>query len=90
MKKYIYASKNVKSGNFNMPTLQDFPKENAAEAFEISFKETRKEAVEAMKELDVYYLGTFDTKTGKICPEDPEFLVSGAAVLGSADGKETN
>lgn len=88
MKKYIYCSKNVKSGNFNQPQYYDFPEENAAEQFEISFKEARKEAVEAMKELDVYYLGYFDTKTGLFSSVDPVFLVSGAAVLGSADGKE--
>ena len=88
MIKYVYASKNVKSGNFNVPQLYDFSSDNAAEYFEISFKEARKEAVETLKELDVYYLGTFDTKTGLFQVCDPVFLVSGTACLGSADGKE--
>ena len=31
MTKYVYASKNKLSGNFNMPVLHDFPRENAVE-----------------------------------------------------------
>lgn len=82
MTKYMYATKNVKSGNFNVPQLYDFVSENAAEVFEISFKETPKEGVEAVKELDVYYLGIFDTKTGLFVTSDPVFILSGSAVLG--------
>lgn len=83
MTKYVYCSKNVKSGNFNVPQLYDFPHENAEEAFEISIKETPIQGREAVKELDIYYLGTFDTKTGLFkVEESPEFIISGAAVLG--------
>lgn len=81
MIKYIYASKNKLSGNFNIPMLHDFPKEAAAEAFAISAKEAPKES--RVNELEVYYLGTFDTKTAEIKLEK-EFLID----LGSLDGTE--
>lgn len=82
MIKYVYASKNVKSGNFNTPVLENFNEEAAKEAYEISFKEAGAGAKEQLKELDIYYLGTFDTKTGFFKQVEPVFLVSGAAVLG--------
>ena len=82
MIKYVYASKNVKSGNFNVPILENFNEEAAKEAYEISFKEAAANAKEQLKELDIYYLGTFDTKTGLFMQVEPVFLVSGAAVLG--------
>ena len=82
MIKHVYASKNVKSGNFNTPQLYDFNADAAREAFEISFKETPKEGVDAVKELDIYYLGTYDTKTGIFSQDEVTFIVSGAAVLG--------
>ena len=81
MIKYIYASKNKLSGNFNTPMLHDFPKEAASEAFAISAKEAPKDS--QVKELEVYYLGTFDTKTAEI-KEEKEFLID----LGSVDGQE--
>lgn len=82
MIKHVFASKNIKSGNFNVPQLYDFDKDNAEEAFTISMKETPKSGVEAVKELDIYYLGDFDTKSGKFTSVEPEFIVSGSAVLG--------
>lgn len=88
MIKHVYASKNVKSGNFNTPMLYDFNVDNAREAFEISFKETPKEGKEAVKELDIYYLGTYDTKTGLFKQEEVVFIVSGASVLGDTNGRE--
>ena len=53
MIKYIYSSKNVKSGNFNKPMLEDFGPENAKERYEVTFKETPSGAVEAAKELSL-------------------------------------
>ena len=83
MIKYVYTTKNKKSGNFNAPVLQDFPKENAAEVYTISAKEA---ASEAIKELEVYYLGTFDTKTGKF-ESSVEFLVDLGSVLNGSESK---
>lgn len=82
MIKYIYTSKNKLSGNFNTPLLQDFPKEAAAESYSISALESPKEA--RVDELEIYYLGTFDTKTGEFNTEK-EFIVDLGAVI---HGKE--
>ena len=83
MIKYIYASRNKKSGNFNTPMLHDFPKESASEAFAISAKEAPKES--RCDELEIYYIGTFDTKTGEI-KQEQEFLID----LGSVNGEEAS
>lgn len=82
MIKYIYVSKNKLSGNFNTPMLHDFPKEAASEAFAISAKEAPNDS--QIKELEIYYLGTFDTKTAEI-KEEKEFLIDLGSVV---DGKE--
>lgn len=82
MIKYVYATKNKLSGNFNAPGYYDFPKENAAEVFTISAKENPHGQV---KELEVYYLGTFDTKTGSFTSEC-EYLIDLASVV--SDGRE--
>ena len=87
MIKYVYATKNKLSGNFNAPALYDFVKDNAAEAFVISAREAPSSGKEALKELEVYYLGTFDTKTGKIEMEI-EYLIDLGAVL-LEDGANT-
>lgn len=82
MTKYIYASKNKLSGNFNTPVLHDFPKDAAAEAFTISAKEANNAQV---GELEIYYLGTFDTKSGVITQEN-EFIVDlGSVINGKAN-----
>lgn len=83
MIKYVYSSKNKLSGNFNMPVLQDFTKDNAAEQFSISALENPTEQV---KELEMYYLGTFDTKTG-VFVNEVEFLVDLGAVLNGREEK---
>lgn len=82
MIKYVYGSKNKLSGNFNMPILQDFPKDAAVEAYAISVKENPTEQV---KELEIYYLGTFDTKTGKFEQSEMEYILDCGSVL--SDGK---
>ena len=86
MTKYVYTTKNLKSGNFNVPQFHDFKKEDAAEVFAISAREIKD--VEMLKELDVYYLGTFDTKTG-VFTSEVEFVLSLASVLGDKDGGQS-
>lgn len=84
MIKYIYASKNKLSGNFNTPMLHDFPEEAASEAFAISAQEAPKES--RVSELEIYYLGTFDTKSGEI-KQETKFLLDLGSVI---NGKETD
>lgn len=86
MIKTIFATKNKKSGNFNAPMFYDFPKENAAEVFTISAKETPAQGKEAVKELEVYYLGTLDTKTGVIVSEI-EYIIDLGSVLNDNNAK---
>lgn len=80
MIKYIYASKNKLSGNFNVPMFEDFAPEGAAERYSIAAVEHPSEAV---KELEMYFLGTFDTKTG-IVESKNEYLVDLGAVTNGA------
>lgn len=84
MIKYMYATKNKLSGNFNMPVLHDFTQENAVEQFSISALEN---PTEQIKELEVYYLGTFDTKTGKV-ENVVEYLVDLGAVIENGRTKD--
>lgn len=86
MIKYVYASKNKLSGNFNMPVLQDFPKENAVESFSITAKE---HPTAELKELEMYYLGTFDTKTGIYDQEGLEYLIDLGSVISDVGTKES-
>ena len=86
MTKYLYATKNIKSGNFGQARYEDFPKDAALEVYSIAAKEARKEDQELFKELDLYFLGTFDTKTG-IFEGQPEFIVSLGSLIGDVDGK---
>lgn len=77
MIKFVYSSKNKLSGNFNTPVYHDFPKDAAVEAFSISAQECNDPKV---SELEVYYLGTFDTKTG-VMTNEVEFLVDLGSVV---------
>lgn len=87
MIKYLYATKNIKSGNFGQARYEDFPKDAAVEVYSVACKEARKDDQELFKELDLYYLGTFDTKTG-IFEGQPEYLVSLVSLVGDTDGRE--
>ena len=80
MIKRIYGFKNVKSGNFGDPRFELIPKEEAAEYYAVAIKEAPAKDQEFMKEIDVYYLGTLDTKTGEI-KADCDFVVSLGSVL---------
>lgn len=80
MIKYVYATKNKKSGNFHDPSFEVFPKDNAAEVYTVSAKEAPVQNHEVLKENEVYYIGTFDTKTGVLTP-DIEFIIDLGSVL---------
>lgn len=86
MIKYVYAFKNILSGQFGNPTVEVINSDNAVEAYTAAAREAKGEAKEAMKELDLYYLGTFDTKSGNLELVNPTFLVSLKEVM--VDGGE--
>lgn len=79
---YVYALKNKKSGNFGKPLFEVIPDEAAAEAFTVSFKEAPESESERIKELELYYIGKFDTKTGVLQPIDPVFILDGGTCRG--------
>ena len=81
MIKYVYAFKNVLSGQFGNPVFEVIPESDAVEAYSAAAKEAVGQDKEKMKELDLYYLGTFDTKTCELKVAEPEFLVSLKEVL---------
>lgn len=87
MIKYVYSTKNKLSGNFNAPLLYDIPKEAAVEAFTISAQEAKDSHV---SELEAYYLGTFDTKTGEFKQEKEFLLDLGSVVHGKETGTKEN
>ena len=76
MIKYVYGFRNKLSGNFGDPRYEVLEKDDAVEAYTISAKEASQESKVLMKELELYYLGTFDTKTGKAELVDPESLLA--------------
>ena len=86
MTKYIYASKNKLSGNFYEPKFYDFTTESAKEQFTITALESKDPLI---KELEVYYLGTFDTKTGLFVSE-VEYLLDLGAIIDGAKGIQEN
>lgn len=85
MTKFVYATKNKLSGNFNEPKFYDFEKDGAVEQFTISALENPSEI---LKELEVYFLGTFDTKTG-IFVSEVEYLIDLGAVLNGRQEQES-
>lgn len=88
MIKYVYGVKNILSSNFGNPQFEVLDKEQAIEAYTISAKEASGEARERMRELDLYYLGTFDTTTGKCELIDPEFMLSFKAIIDGGEIKK--
>lgn len=90
MTKYIYCFKNVKSGQFGNPVLEVITKDNAVEAYSVAAKEAPEQEKVRMAELDLYYLGTFDTKSGKVDVIDPEYLMSVKEVLGDGTKEQDN
>lgn len=82
MIKYVYASRNKKSGQYSDPAYHLFNKEDAVEVWTASAKETPDEMKERVKEVEMYYIGEFDTKTGLIkCVDEPEFIIDLGSVI---------
>lgn len=70
----IYCIKDTKSGYMNPFYLQN--DEIAIRSFKKAANETQSNAVNDFPEdKELWYLGTFDSDTGKIVGEEPKFLV---------------
>lgn len=78
----VIAFKNKKSGNFGKPIFEVIPHDSLVEAYTVSIKEAPEDQKERLKELELYYLGEFDTKTGVMKPaEEIEYLIDCGVVL---------
>lgn len=81
---HLYASKNKKSGQFGKVTTELYSKEQIIELYAASVKEAAENEKVYLKELDVYCLGSLDTQTGVIVPEQT-FILDVATLLVGGD-----
>lgn len=89
MKLYCYATRNKKSGQFGKIDLQPFAEDVAKENYATAYLEATKESQLLLKELDLYFLGNYDTGTGQLLPVDPVMLLDlGAVTYGGENHKE--
>lgn len=88
MKKYIYAFKNIKSGQFGTPVYEVIDNDQAVEAYTAAAKECPEQEKARNAELDLYYLGTFETKTGVSDLVEPIYLLSLKEVIYGRDEKQ--
>lgn len=84
----VYATRNKKSGQFGKIDLQIMDKKTAIESYSISVLEADEKSKILLAELDLYYLGTYDTATGLIDDNKPELLIDLGAVSYGKDKKD--
>ena len=72
----IYGLKNRLSGIFEKPVCELFDSKEYPEMLTQSLALAPVEVLERHREYDVYCLGCFESKTGKITAIEPEFLMS--------------
>lgn len=73
---HVYAYRDKKIGAFMVPTFTTDTKEVALEKLSRSIKVDDEKKAEKLKDLDLYYIGVYDDKTGILAPIQPEFLLS--------------
>ena len=78
---YLYATRNKKSGAYSKVTGEALEKERAIEAYSRSALEADEKSQILLSELELYYLGEYDDKTGSICPVKPEFLLDLGSII---------
>lgn len=83
----LYATRNKKSGCYSKVSGEVLNKEQAAEAYARSAQEADDKAKILLAELELYYLGTYDDKTGNISPVVPEFVLDLGAVINGGQEK---
>lgn len=74
----IIVFKNVKIGAFTTPNFTDLEPEKAAVQLQraITLNADKPEYVNQYKNLEMFYLGTFDDENGKVQIEEPKLLCS--------------
>lgn len=74
----IIVFKNVKIGAFTTPNFIDLEPEKAAVQLQraITLNAYKPEYVNQYKNLEMFFLGTFDDETGKVQIGEPKFLCS--------------
>ena len=83
---HVYCTRNKKSGQYGKIALESLDKDAIKESYTCSCLEAPEDQKILLSELEAYYLGEYDTKTGHIKSVEPEFLMD----LGSVCGKESS
>ena len=85
---YLYATKNKKSGDFGKISTELYNKEQIKDLYINSVKEMPKDRQTLMQELELYAVGSIDTKTGIVTPK-VEFLLDLGSVAYEQGTSET-
>lgn len=83
---HMYCTRNKKSGQYGKISLERFEKEEIKESYTCSVLEAPDDQKNLLSELEAYYLGDYDTVTGLIAANTPEFLMD----LGAISGKKAD
>lgn len=85
---YLYSSRNRKSGQYGKLTTELYNADQIKELYAVSVKEAQESERVYLRELEVYCVGTLDTETGLIIPQNT-FILDVGSLLGSVEhGKE--
>lgn len=87
MNLYLYATKNKKSGQYGQIKAEVMNNDQAKESYSISKLEAPSDQQKYLDELELYFLGTYDTASGQIVANDPVFLLDLGAVTYGKDSK---
>ena len=88
MTTYIYATKNKKSGDFGKVSSEIYKPEQITDLYVNSVKEAPDDKRVFLEELEVYCLGSLDTKTGVISGS-PQFLIDLGSVVHGETSRKT-
>ena len=81
----IYAYRDKKLGAFETPFVNNLEKDRAAVAVSRAIVGLEDKQKLRMRDLDLYYLGSFDDKTGRISAVNGEFICSIDSIIASSE-----
>ena len=76
MTKNLFVLKNRLSGIFENPTCEMYDQKEYPELLAQSLAVAPVNMLELHKEFDLYFIGTFDTKSGECQVDAPQFIMS--------------